>query len=263
MTPVVEAILLGALQGITEFLPVSSSGHLALAQLLMGVREPGLTLSVVLHAGTLAATLLLVRERVTPLVRDGLAALTAPKRLTETSGGRDLLVVLLVSIPTGIIGLLSRQLVADLSGSPLVLSLGFLITTALLISTRFSPAGAREVPSHLGAVLIGITQGIAVLPGISRSGATIAVALWLGVKPARAFELSMLMSIPAVLGALALEARHLTELGSPGVVLIGALVAFITGALAMVVLRRVVIRNQFAWFAVWVLPMAALAALKA
>ncbi len=262
MSPVVEAILLGALQGLTEFLPVSSSGHLSLAQLLMGVREPSLTLSVVLHAGTLAATMLLVRERLVSLLREGLRALPHPKRLTETSGGRDLLVIALVSIPTGVIGLLSRSLVARLAESPLVLCIGFLTTAALLISTRFARVGDREVPTYLGALLIGVAQGIAVLPGISRSGTTIALALWLGVKPARAFELSMLMSVPPVLGAMALEARHVSELGAPEIVLIGAVVAFITGALAMVLLRRVVIRNQFAWFAAWVIPVAVIAALQ-
>src|SRR5690606_6870029 len=108
MSPLALAIVLGIIQGLTEFLPVSSSGHLALAQMLVGLGEPSLTLSVVMHAGTLAATALLVRERLVAAVRDGLKAVTSPRSLTQTVGGRDVLVVVLASLPTAVIGLLMR-----------------------------------------------------------------------------------------------------------------------------------------------------------
>lgn len=256
MSPLALAIVLGIIQGLTEFLPVSSSGHLALAQMLVGLGEPSLTLSVVMHAGTLAATALLVRERLVAAVRDGLKAVTSPRSLTQTVGGRDVLVVVLASLPTAVIGLLMRGAVEKYTQSPYAIGLGFLLTAALLISTRWLRGGERDVPTWVGAVAVGVAQGIAVLPGVSRSGSTIAVLLWLGVKPPRAFELSMLMSLPAVLGAVALESRHLDSLHGLTPALIGAGVAFVVGVLALMLLRRVVIRNGFSWFALWVLPLA-------
>ncbi|MCA9631018.1 MAG: undecaprenyl-diphosphate phosphatase [Myxococcales bacterium] len=255
MSPIVEAIVLGVLQGLTEFLPVSSSGHLALGQILMRMGEPSLTLSVVMHAGTLLATALLVRERLVGAVREGVRGLAEPKRFVETLGGRDVLVVVLASLPTAVIGLLMRGPVEKYTQSPIAIGLGFLGTAALLVSTLKARSGEADAPTWIGALLVGIAQGVAVLPGVSRSGSTIAVLLWLGVKPARAFELSMLMSLPAVLGAVLLESRHLESLHGLTPALIGAAVAFVFGVLALVLLRRVVIRNGFAWFALWVLPL--------
>lgn len=256
--PTIQAVVLGALQGLTEFLPVSSSGHLALGQMLFGTKDAGLTLSVMLHAGTLGATALLVRRVLARATMEGLRALRQPSRFKETEGGRDVAVVILASIPTAILGLLLRDTVDRWTGSPLAVGVGFLATGALLVSTLRAPRGAREVPTWLGAVLVGVAQGLAVVPGISRSGSTIAAALWLGVKPQRAFELSMLMSLPAVLGAVILEARHLSELQDPVPALIGAAVAFLVGLGALLALERVVIAGRFAWFALWVVPAALL-----
>lgn len=250
-----EAVLLGVVQGITEFLPVSSDGHLALAGLLLKVKEAGLTLSVMLHAGTLLATLLLLRHRLVPAVADGARALVRPSLFKETPGGRDALVVITASVPTAVIGLVLRDAVERWTHSPVVVALGFFGTAVVLVSTRFVRVREREVPSMPGALLIGALQGLAVLPGLSRSGSTIAAALWLGVRPDRAFELSMLMSLPAVTGAVLLEARHLG--GSDGAVtpaLIGALVSFAVGLAALSLLRRMVMRGHFAWFAAWVIP---------
>src|SRR5690606_27713059 len=125
-------------------------------------------------------------------------------RFGSSSGARDALVVVLASMPTAVIGLLLRDRVERWTSSPLVVGLGFAFTGALLISTRWVSPGEREQPSWIGAVAIGVAQGLAVLPGVSRSGSTITLALWLGVRPDRAFELSMLMSLPAVFGAVML-----------------------------------------------------------
>jgi len=257
--PLLHAVLLGIVQGITEFLPVSSDGHLALAELLLSLEQAGLTLNVMLHAGTLLATLLLLRRQAAPAIMDGVAAFRRPSRFSSTAGGRDALVVIVASAPTAIIGLALRDAVERWTHSPVVVALGFVGTAAAVLSTRWVKVREREVPTLAGALLIGVLQGLAVLPGLSRSGSTIAAALWLGVRPDRAFELSMLMSLPAVAGAVLLEGRHLGENGgavAPAVV--GAAVAFAVGLLALRVLRRMVMRGHFAWFAAWVLPMAAL-----
>jgi undecaprenyl-diphosphatase len=255
--PLGQAASLGAIQGLTEFLPVSSDGHLALAQILFGLEGSGLTMTVMLHAGTFLATLIVLWRRLGPAVFDGLRALRRPSRFSETQGGRDALVVILASIPTAVIGLGLRDLVEDWTSSPLVIGLGFAFTGTVLVTTRWVRPGDRDVPSMLGAIAIGVAQGLAVLPGVSRSGSTITLALWLGVRPERAFELSMLMSLPAVFGAVLLELPKLIAAGDGyGAAALGALVAFGVGLVALLLLRRIVMRGHFAWFALWVLPLA-------
>ncbi len=244
------------MQGITEFLPVSSDGHLALAELLFGVHGGGLTLTIVLHAGTLLATALVLWSSAKAMVLEGARALLRPSRFRATSAGRDAWVVLLATLPTGVIGLLLRDAVERWTSSPLVVGLGFLVTAVSLASTRWAKPGRLEVPGALGALLIGVAQGLAVLPGVSRSGSTITLALWLGVKRERAFELSMLMSLPSVLGAVALESVKLLRQGMDGlgVALLGALVAFVVGLGALLLVRGVVVRGWFHAFALWVFP---------
>jgi undecaprenyl-diphosphatase len=255
--PFGDAALLGVVQGITEFLPISSDGHLALAEILFRLQGGGLTFNVMLHAGTLIATLIVLRAQVGRAVRGGLGALAKPRLFLESPGGRDALVVIIASLPTAVIGLLLRDAVERWTESPIAIGFGFLGTTLALMVAQLSPQRDREQPTARGALLIGIAQGLAVLPGLSRSGSTIAVAIWLGVRPERAFELSMLMSLPAVVGALLLEGRHVFGTPFPGApALLGALVALGTGVFALTLLRRVVIRGRFGWFAFWVGPLA-------
>jgi len=253
--PFGEAAILGIVQGLTEFLPVSSDGHLALAEILFKMKG-GLAFNVVLHAGTLLATLIVLRAEIGRALGGGLSALLKPRRFRDTAGGRDALVVVLASVPTALVGVFLRQPVERWTESPLAIGLGFLGTTAALVLAHFSLRGDREQPSLGGALLLGVAQGLAVLPGLSRSGSTIAVALWLGVRPQRAFELSMLMSLPAIAGAIVLEARE--ALGSPFPwvpALVGAGAALATGVLALRALRGVVARGHFGWFAFWVGPL--------
>jgi undecaprenyl-diphosphatase len=254
--PFAEAVLLGIVQGATEFLPISSDGHLALAEILFELKG-GLAFNVMLHAGTLTATLIVLWNEVSRAVGDGVRSLVRPSRFNETTGGRDALVVIVASVPTALIGLGLRDAVEHWTESPLAIGLGFLGTTAVLVLAHFAAHGEREQPTFRGALLIGVAQGLAVLPGLSRSGSTIAVALLLGVRPQRAFELSMLMSLPAIVGAIGLEARHLDLATFPVVsAAIGALTALATGVIALRLLRGVVDRGHFGWFAFWVGPLA-------
>lgn len=254
--PAAEVVVLGILQGLTEFLPVSSDGHLALAEILFGTSHAGFALNVVLHMGTLLAVLLVLRRRVGHTLAEGARGLRHPSRLPRTPGGRDALVVLLATIPTALMGLGLRELVKHWTGSPLVVGLGFLLTAVVVASTRWATSGEEEWPTLLGALLIGVAQGVAVLPGVSRSGCTIAMALWLGVRPARAFELAMLSSLPVVAGAILVELPALpgTSLDLPRA-LLGVVVACVVGSGAVLWLRRSLVDGYFAWFALWVLPL--------
>lgn len=251
-----EAFLLGLLQGVSEFLPISSSGHLALAGILFDLQDAGLTLNVLLHVGTLAATAIVLRRRLAQAIVLGVRALMKPELFRTTPGGQDALFVILASIPTAIIGLSIRDQVDAWTRSPEVVGAGFLLTAILLVSTFFARRGAIEHPSAMVAVVLGIAQGIAVLPGISRSGTTIAVALFLGIKRTRAFELSMMMSVPAVFGAALVELPHMSEgISELPSALLGAFVACVSGVFAMMVLRRMVVGGLFPLFALWVFPL--------
>lgn len=150
--PAGQAALLGTLQGITEFLPVSSSGHLALAELLFDVEEGGLAFNVMLHAGTLLATLIMLRRRVAPAVVEGSRALVRPQRFRESAGGRDALVVLLASLPTAAIGLALRSAVEEFTKSPSRWALASALPPFCCsppagrapVSARFPPWSARS-----------------------------------------------------------------------------------------------------------------------
>lgn len=253
----IEAFLLGLLQGISEFLPVSSSGHLALAGILFDVQDAGLTLSVLLHIGTLVATGIVLRKRLAAALLCGVRALAKPSLFRTSEGGQDALFVLLASVPTAMIGLSIRDQVDAFTRSPLIIGFGFLMTSILLVSTRFARPGVIEHPTWKAALFLGLAQGLAVLPGISRSGTTIALALFLGVQRGRAFELSMLMSVPAVFGAALIEIPKMREgITELGPALFGAFIACISGIVAMLVLRKMVVGGRFPLFALWVFPVA-------
>lgn len=252
----IEALLLGILQGVSEFLPISSSGHLALAGMLFGVENAGLTLNVLLHVGTLVATAIVLRHRLMSAIVSGVKALAEPSLFRTSRGGQDALFVVVASIPTALIGFTLRDTVEAWTRSPWVVGVGFLMTSALLVSTKFARPGKVEHPSVGAALALGIAQGIAVAPGVSRSGITIAVALFLGVQRGRAFELSMLMSVPAVLGAALLELPgSLANMQGLGAALVGSVVACVSGVGAMLILRRMVVGGNFPWFAIWVFPL--------
>lgn len=254
--PIEQSALLGALQGLTEFLPVSSSGHLALAQTLFGVEGAGLTLSVVLHAGTLLATVVYFRHRLWAIVCDWFHASKQGQFPRYDSPGRDAWLVVLATLPTGVFGLFMHDTVEQWTADPMTTGAGFLVTSAILISTYWAKGGSLRAPTFQGALLIGMMQGLAIFPGVSRSGMTIIAALWLGVRSDRAFEFSMLLSIPAVLGAVVLELMGASNLDGRAMTLVlGASVAFAVGLGALALLRKAVSRGQLAWFALWVLPL--------
>ncbi len=256
--PFGEAALLGIVHGATEFLPLSSGGHLALVAILWKLEgSPSLTLA--LHVATLLATLLVLWPEVARATSEGLAALVRPSRFRSTLGGRDALTTLIASIPTALLGFFLRSELGRTQTSPLAVGLGFLGTAVALVLAHFAGRGERDQPTARGALLLGLAQGLCMLPGLSRSGSTIAVALLLGVRPVRAFELSMLISLPALVAGIVLEVQMLHSGPLPGDMasaVVGGLAALATGVLALHALRGIVVRRRLAWFAFWVGPLA-------
>lgn len=244
----------GLVQGLTEFLPVSSDGHLAIAAMWLGdVVALPLGTVVLLHLGTLVATFAVLRRDAVATLSASVRALAAPRSLPQSPEGRTALTVVLASIPTAIVGLALHDVVEPLAEVPWVVGVCLLLTAGLVGSTIWSgPRTTSDEPSLRlwPALLLGLAQGLAVLPGLSRSGTTIALAMFLGLRPAAAFRLSFLLSLPAVGGAVLLELRHpevWTDAGLPG--LFGALVSGVVGVLALLWLQRWLAQGRFAIFA--------------
>lgn len=246
-----QAIALGVLQGLTEFLPISSSGHLVLGQVALGLQEPQLLFDVLLHVGTLAAVLYFYGRDVWRILRACLLALAGRRedRPSARTGG----LIILGTIPAALVGLLLEDFIERAFGSPRAVSFALLATGALLYFTKSVPAGARgeDQVTWRDALLIGVFQAFAILPGISRSGSTIACALFLRIEREHAARFSFLLSIPAIGGAFVLKARHLAQISSPDILpfLVGTIAAAGTGVLALAWLLRLVRGGNLRGFA--------------
>jgi undecaprenyl-diphosphatase len=259
-------MILGALQGLTEFLPVSSSGHLAAAQLAMQRRDvpvpfdaDSLMLEILLHLATLMAVILFYRRECRSALGSVPAAVISAATgslrhaVRNNEDVRRVVCIVVATVPTAIIGLLFKDLTLVVGQNSNLLGGSFFLCAAMLISTRFISVEERTL-SPATALLIGIAQGIAVFPGISRSGMTIACALALGIPREEAVRFSFLLSIPAILGAALLEIdlavlREETAIAS---VLAGAAVAFVTGLAALFFLVRIVRSGRLWLFAPYV-----------
>ena len=264
MTPTLTLAALGLLQGLTEFLPVSSSGHLVILQAwLPGFREPGVLFHATVHLATLGAVLVYFRRDVAALG----GAAVRPAR-ADPATVRLLWLVIIGTVPTALIGFFLKELLEGLFTSVPTAASMLLVTGALLLAT--DRAGERTGGigrmSLTQAVVIGVVQGAAIIPGISRSGATVAAGVFCGLERGLALRYSFLLSIPAILGAFVLQlATH----GLDGALAVNKLgyglafvAAFAVGYLSIGVLLKVLLSRRLTWFACycWGLGLAVLAA---
>lgn len=254
---VIEATFLGIVQGLTEFLPVSSSGHLVLFSQLLKVQEPSLVFEIVVHAGTLLAVLVVFRAEVLLLVSSFFKLLRKPqqaKELVQTDAGCRLLWrLVLATLPVVILALVLKDHIEGLFMSSLFVGFMLLVTGTVLYLSQCRETGRKDLAelSASDALLVGLGQAVAVLPGISRSGTTIAVGLTRGLDRDSAARFSFLLSIPAILGALVFSLDDLfggaTSIGG-GAFFAGLLTSAITGYLAIHLLLDLVKRGKLVWF---------------
>ena len=221
-----ESIFLGIIQGVTEFLPVSSSGHLAIFQQIFGLEDVGTSFDVFLHLGTLIAVFVIYWRDIGRLIYDGIGIVvdfvanvfyyirwkTTKKnpeyrKIIRTSYRKFALLIIVSTIPTGIIGIVGKNLVDNASHTLIVPGICLLITAILLVISDNIPNGNKtpKKTTYLNAVFIGICQGIATLPGLSRSGTTITAGLLCGLRRDFVVKYSFIMSIPAIMGACVLN----------------------------------------------------------
>ena len=245
-----QAILLGIVQGITEFLPVSSSGHLQIAKELLGVElEENLTFDVALHAGTVLSTIVVLWSEIQRLLR-GLFS----RRFNEEQA--YVLKLLLSMIPIGIVGFLLKDQLNAMLESPGILAIVgamLLLTAALLAFAYYAKPRQKETISYRDAFIIGLAQACAAMPGLSRSGSTIATGLLLGNKKTAVAQFSFLMVLIPILGETFLQAvsGELQAGVDGGVLAAGFIASFITGCLACKFMLEVVKRGKLIWFALY------------
>ena len=255
-----DALVLGVVQGATEFLPVSSSGHLVIAQAVLDVSIPGVVFEIAVHLATLVSVLLVYRQRVSKLIVGTLHR--------DKESWRYLTLLVIATLPAAVIGILWGDQVEALFERPEVVGIALLVTGALLWSTKSALArGPDGFPTVRIAILMGFAQAFALVPGISRSGATVVAGLWLGLGAREAAAFSFLMAIPAISGAAILKAPEMLAMGagvSTGALAVAGLAAGLTGVLAIRSFVSLLEKQSFHRFAgyCWAVGLAFLAFLS-
>jgi undecaprenyl-diphosphatase len=249
---ILEIVPLGIIQGLTEWLPVSSTAHLKIAQHLMNLEVTPL-LDVTLHLGTLIVVVFYFRKDVKDI-------LTALVHLDFTSEyGRLIPLIVVATIPTGIIGVLYAEFLEQTFQTLFIIGVTFLVGATWLYTSRLGKENLGTI-TPLTAFIMGVAQGLASFPGLSRSGATISTALLLGLKREKAFRFSFLLSIPAIIGDTAFEAYHnrgqfAVQNISSTTLLVGVVLAAVAGYIAIRVVSNLVRSKRFHYFAfyTWIL----------
>lgn len=274
---ILQAILLGIIQGITEFLPVSSSGHLAIFQNIFKIDTGGSMLfGVMLHVGTLAAVFVVYRKDIMKMILEALRICVdiaanikiwisnrrddealRYRRIIHNNYRKFVVLILVSTIPTGVIGYTAKSLVSAASATLIVPGVCLLLTGVLLIVADFTEDG-KKIPrdvSYTNGFFIGIAQGLSTLPGLSRSGTTITACLLSGFDKRFAVKYSFLMSVPAILGASVLEIKDVAAEPITGSLIlcciIGAVVAGLVGYVCIKVMLAVVRKKKFKGFAIY------------
>ena len=258
----IQALILGIIQGLTEYLPVSSSGHLAIGQALFGLEdgESNLAFTVLLHVATVLSTLVILWKEIVWIFKDLFTKQSWSTYSGLNDGTKYTINILISMIPVMIVGFFLKDTVEEVFGSGLlIVGIMLLVTAALLTFSYFAKPRQKENISPLHAFVIGIAQACAVMPGLSRSGSTIATGLLLGNKKEKLAQFSFLMVIPPILGEALLDTKDILEVGfheamaglSPVAALIGFLAAFLFGCLACKWMINIVKKGKLIWFAVY------------
>ena len=264
-----QALILGLLQGLTEYLPVSSSGHLTIASSLFGIEgEEHLAFTIAVHVATVLSTLVILWKEISWIFkgllkyddrqRDGLSGTSALSRLNAEQ--RYMLNILISMIPVGIVGVFFKDYVEEIFGSGLVIVGAMLLLTALLLTfSYFAKPRQKDEISLKDAFIIGLSQAAAVMPGLSRSGTTIATGLLLGNKKEKLAQFSFLMVIPPILGEALLDVKDMIENGVASVMgsisltslMIGFVAAFLSGCAACKWMIEIVKKGKLIYFAIY------------
>lgn len=255
----IKSIILGVVQGLSEFLPISSSGHLVLAQEILNFRPEGIAFEVFVHFGTLLAVLVVFRHDVWEMiiclpwiprfVFNGFKVVTERDKYISLA-----LNIIIGSIPAAAVGIIFASEIEQLFDSPLLVLCALFVTGVIIWSSRYTRDSKTPVTA-ITAFIIGVAQAFAILPGISRSGSTIVTAMWLRVNRNKAAMFSFLLSIPVIFGAALTKFKELVESPPPTNEIIeltaATLASAISGYIAIVWLLQIIRKNKFEWFGIY------------
>jgi len=243
---IIQSLILGAIQGITEFLPVSSSGHLVLFQKIFGFQEPPIFFDTLVHFATLLAVVIFLRKEIFSIAKD----------IKDKKNQKLIALLILATIPIVIVGLLIKENINQVFNSLELLSIAFLATAVILLFTKIfrNEQKSLEKLGWINSLFIGVFQALAILPGVSRSGATISAGLFAGLKREDAFKFSFLLAIPAILGAMVLQIFEISPeslIGGFAANFIGFITAAIFGFLSLKILERIIVKGKLHYFAIY------------
>lgn len=239
-----EAALLGIIQGLTEFLPISSSGHLVIGQKMLGISVAGNVFEVVVHLGTLGSVLIIFWSDIMQLI----------KSLKSATTQKYIIALAIGTIPAAIIGLLYKDIISEAFENIKIVAITLMITGIILLTTRFIKTKLKDVSISRG-LLIGIVQALAIIPGISRSGITISLGMYLGIAPEKAAKYSFLLAISTIAGAGLLTGLDLMESSEPAlpwtILIVGFLTSLFVGWISLKWLLGLIRLGKFHWFGVY------------
>jgi undecaprenyl-diphosphatase len=243
---IIQAIILGIVQGLTEFLPISSSGHLAVLQKIFDIRESPIFFDTIVHLGTLFAVIFYLRKEIFSIL----------KTLKEKQTLKFIFMIGLATIPAVFAGLFLEDKIEVIFSSMTLIGVCFLITSGILFLTKFLSKYNKEEKDlkWYNSLFIGMFQALAILPGISRSGSTIAASIFIGLKKESAFKFSFLLSIPVILGAFILQlSKQNFVLFSDGYLsnILGFIMAVIFGLLSLKIIEKVLIKGKLHYFGIY------------
>jgi len=244
---IIQSIILGLVQGLTEFLPVSSSGHLVIFQKLMGLKEAPIFFDTLIHLGTLTAVVFFLRREIVAILRT----------LADKGTQRLIFNLVLATIPAVAAGLLLRDIIGEVFNSLTIVGFGLLFTSLILFLTKFAKK-KKEIGqlSWVDSLFVGIFQAFSILPGVSRSGSTVSAGLYRGLESESAFRFSFLMAIPVILGAGILQIGDIqSNFSSASLIsnLIGFVVSVVAGFLALGILEKIMLRGKVHYFSIYCL----------
>lgn len=254
---IIKSIILGIVQGIAEFLPVSSSGHLRVLRNLMDLGDVPVLFDILLHVATLIVVLFVFREKVYVLLRSLSRWIIRKSDISDKENLKMIVLIIVATFFTGILGIVISKM--EFFENPRVVSVFFIVTAVILWLTRYiKPRENNRVPGGKEGILLGIAQGFGVIPGISRSGITISAALFGGIDREKAGEISFIISIPAIVGAAILELKDGAEMMtsvSPAALAFGFITTMIVGYFSLQLLMKLIKSGRFYLFSFYLLPL--------
>lgn len=262
----IQAIILGLIQGLTEFLPVSSSGHLVLGQVILGVdqavkQEIGVAFEVFVHFGTLLAVLTVYWRDIVGMLKAFCSIFSSNRSTIEDKYHQEddfkmMILILIGSLPAGILGIALKDIIEEAFVNPLLVCFMLIVTAGILFSTRYLSTENQKL-NFTNSLIIGFAQAFAMIPGISRSGSTISTGLLMGLDRETSAKFSFLLSVPVIAGATILEFKNVVAHPPAGVMIInfiiGTIVAYLSGFIAIKFLLSIIRKGKLEIFAYYCL----------